>query len=220
MTDTPRTQAELLALFPNNHVRAINPQDMRDLVVSVMVPPSYDLVSQATVGSHAAISVPNGLNSGVSVPLDEGPYLHDPQGWINTDPFDYYTTTYEPGTAVILPAGGVYAVQLKGFWDTNTTGDRFVTITNVDERIEQPGQTLDTWLGDPNYGSFIDGEAQQSATRLTNKFTYLIQTVTALIKTEATYFDSRWTTYVAHNAGSALDLKGWQVDVHQIGRMG
>lgn len=220
MTDTPRTRAELLTDFADQQNHGITPQKMRNFVVSNVVAPDFDMVSQAVSGAHAAISIPNGLNSGLSVPLDEGPYLIDPQGWINTDAFDYYATTYDPGTAVILPAGGAFAVQLKAFWDTSVTGDRFVIFSNVDERIEQSGQTLDTWLGDPTFGSYVDGETQQNASRLTDKFTYRTQTVSAIIKTQATYSDSRWAPYFAQNSGGALDLKGWQLDVHQIGSIG
>jgi len=35
MSDTVRTEAELLALFPDNNTRQISAQDMRDLIVSV-----------------------------------------------------------------------------------------------------------------------------------------------------------------------------------------
>jgi hypothetical protein len=171
-------------------------------------------VQNPPVGVNEQV-VASGLGSGIYVPLDLSSAMKDPGGYVTTEALDYYGTI-PAGRAFVLPPG-VWAYGLVADWDTDATGVRMVTITNVDERIEAGGQALDTWLGDPTYGGWVNGAYQASASALLNKTTYRAHIVNGVIRTQASYYDSRWAVYVAQDSGAPRTLKGWTLQLLWLG---
>lgn len=121
MTDTPRTEAELLTIFADNQNHGITAQDMRDFVVSTAKLDRTQAVSLYCFGQ--SISIAN--NTQINLPFDvtNAMYtgtignertLYDPQGYVTTgadDPEPYAGLLggfYLTG----LPVGSVWCVQL------------------------------------------------------------------------------------------------------------
>lgn len=225
MTDTARTVADLKSRLPDNTDGEILPQTARDFVESIVSPvpgggfdriPSGDFVSQSTPATPLNLAVPDGFNNGITLPLGSAANLKDPGGLLNTAPITYYTQTFTPGQALQL-SPGAWAYELLTFWDTNTTGVRIGNITNSDQRIEIPGQTLDTWLGDPSYAAWPTFSSEQvSAATMTDKGSYRDWTSGGIVKTQATYTDSVWTFYVGQNSGAPRTLIGFTVILSRI----
>lgn len=226
MVDTSRGYTDLKALFPDNTTRGIHPQGIRDLIESVAHPvaggefdkiPSGDFIAQSTPGAPLNLTIPDGLNKGITLPLNTAANLKDPGGLLNTTQITYYNLTFAPGQAVQLSPGS-WAYELLTYWDTNASGIRIGNITNVDERIEQPGQTLDSWLGDPSYAGWPTFSPEQiSASSMTDKGSYRDWTTGGIIKTQATYTDSVWSFYAAQNSGAPRTLIGFYVNLSRIG---
>jgi hypothetical protein len=172
VTDTPRTRSELLTIFGDGQApNSITPQDMRDLVVS-SVPAGGRFLAQANIAIPVNLTVPDGIANGITLPLGDAPSLKDPGSLLNVSPISYYAQTFAPGEALILQPGS-WAYEVQMIWDTNTAGDRIGLLTNSDIRIETPGQTLDTWLGDPEYAAWPELRISQvNASTMTDKGSY------------------------------------------------
>ena len=182
---------------------------------TVAPPVIRNMVSQQSPVGVNEQTIANGLSAGSYVPLDVAQNVIDPGGYITTASLDYYGTV-PAGRAFELPAG-VWAYGLVADWDTNTTGNRMATITNIDERLEVVGQSYDSWLGDPTYGGWVNGEYQAQASSLLDKTTYRAHIVSGVFRTQQTYDSSRWAFYVAQDSGAPRTLKGWTVQVIWLG---
>jgi hypothetical protein len=228
VVDTSRGYADLKALFPDNVTRQIHPQNMRDVIESIANPvpnggldrlPTENFLCQATPGQPLNLTVPDGLSNGIYLPLNAPSYFRDPLGMVNEDPITYYNVTIDPGKALVLHEPGVWAYSLLTYWDTNQTGVRTQSIGNYDESIEQPGQTKDSWLGDPTYGWFpIFTSEQIEASSMVNKGSYCSHQHGGMLKPQSTYEDSIWVFYVAQNSGAPRTLIGFTVYMTRIGR--
>lgn len=160
MTDTPRTEAELLTIFADQQNHGITAQDMRDFVVSTA---KLDKAQAVSVYCYnQSIPVPN--NTGVTLPLDvtnplisgttgDGFDVNDPNGYISTDadgPDPYYG--YDGGLYLKgLPQESVWCCQLAvGFVaGTFVDADRVVLAgpVHAPNYVPDPDPTLDTSAG-------------------------------------------------------------------------
>ena len=179
MTDTPRTLAQIKAMFANNSTGDISEQDMRDFVESLVNPVTgggfEERVSQAYPGCDAVVGryngagqvVPNGY--GASVPWTPGgplDVLYDPSGLIQTDSYfsDYWGFTFPPYSWAKLPQG-VWLVNALTTWGVNGSEYRTASI-----------DVIETYAGDgwltafgssatgPNFG--IPGNSTMETARI------------------------------------------------------
>lgn len=139
MTDTPRTEAELLAIFADQNSGAIEPQDMRDMVESVVSPVAGGGLGVAVGSDEVALSLvttPGGstfadpthtfsLPSGAATPLPMG-VRSDPRGWVIGSSFAsvYQGFTIPADCAVQLPQG-IYLGSSDIIFHTSPAAVRF-----------------------------------------------------------------------------------------------
>ncbi len=122
MTDTPRTQDELLTIFEDGQTSGISAQDMRDFVVSALLLDKDEAVSIYCYSQ--SIPFPTGTsiifpydvtNAMLSGTIGVQRTLVDPHGYVTTgaddpEPYNGYTGGfYLKG----LPPGSVWATQLQ-----------------------------------------------------------------------------------------------------------
>lgn len=98
MTDTPRTEEELLTIFEDGQIGTIAAQDMRDMVVSARAGKLDKTQAFSLYAYGQSIAVPT--NTGFNLPFDpdNAMYtgtqdLNDPNGYVTTsadDPDPYY----------------------------------------------------------------------------------------------------------------------------------
>src|SRR5678816_4318562 len=114
MPDTPRTEAELQAIFDDNTTGNISPQDMRDFVVSVY--PTYEAFGAETLGAltiPATDFVPLDL-SGSSFYIDEG-------GWADANAYasDWWSGYTWPAQSSLSLPPGLYYWTAQVFFTTD-----------------------------------------------------------------------------------------------------
>lgn len=135
MTDTPRTQAELLSLFADNSSGAITPQDMRDFVVSVMpsaTAPNMDATWQRYAGGGIQ-TVTSGF-TGTPVNVGSPDLEWDPAGLIQLTPYVAPANgqTYPARSWAVLPEG-VWLMTTVTTWDALSTGYRSASSMLIDD---------------------------------------------------------------------------------------
>lgn len=130
MTNTPRTQAELLAIFADGQQQGISAQDMRDFVVSVF-PTTTDSFAFVTVAISLPIAtLPAAANTssfGLPTPLTLATARRTvsstlPADWFDSaytldgsDPTNSWGITWPTDSAMMLPTG-TYSYQFAVYW--------------------------------------------------------------------------------------------------------
>ncbi len=123
MTDTPRTEAELLTIFADNQNHGITAQDMRDYVKS-----TSGKLDKAQAFSMFAYGQDFAVASGSSdIPYDTSLYAgtedSSSPGWVIYDPNGMMTTSSDPTEPYGGRAGGYYlqGIPKNSVWCTQFT---------------------------------------------------------------------------------------------------
>lgn len=138
MADTARTQAALLALFPDNTTRDISPQDLRDFVVSRLS--SYAALKGTAVGAKALGGTPGTL---LDTWYSNGVYGGD------------LTPDYTTGK-ITIGVTGTYLV-LYGIQATRTSARTIVTAYVLKNGSTTVGGTTANYT-DPSTFWSVDGD--------------------------------------------------------------
>lgn len=185
MTDTPRTQAELLALFADNNAGEISAQDMRDFVASVSIDKSrHAFVARRRNNSQldglydpyskGSVSVVGGGND-VIVDWSGADSLnfYDPDGWLNTSPVadtGYWGNSVDPwpvGTVFTLPPGTYIWQAMVQMSSAPTSGYASVYLDVTDDPANAPTPLLQA---QPSLGDSESVPADMSNTTLAFTF--------------------------------------------------
>lgn len=179
MTDTPRTEAELLTIFADNQNHDITAQDMRDFVVSGQnfYGSGLDNAAGVTLDTNfpTGIDVPDDSDATFLpfVPQDSGDgFIYDPNGWFQYDDVypspDWIGGDVPAGSWMLLPEG-VYTINGFVGWkdDGNTTGRRtFYPADTCDNRVPDTDPQLDPFNWDPFYNLYQSTGIQRAAVGL------------------------------------------------------
>ncbi len=213
MTDTPRTEAELLTIFADQQNHGITAQDMRDFVVSAQTP--HARFYSATNG---AMTIPTGTST---FPDYDQAFMFDPHGYLASG--SYVSTsqskTYPHGSWLRLPAG-LWVGTLTSTWDTNTSGTRRRGLLDIiDSRLDDAD--YDSYIGTPSYifGSPF-GPTAEHPTRMNISGTVLssrVATMLTISHTMTVSVDCAVGVYYDQDSGGDRSLATSDLNLWRIG---
>lgn len=154
MTDTPRSESELLTIFADNTSGDISPQDMRDFVVSVPALGTTDVFNVKDYGAvgDGTTDDTTAFNTTVAAVPAGGAVIYFPPGT--------YRGTFDAGTTkpVTIQGSGMRATILKGTATTilriGKNGSSIRDLTVTDSNATNHASTVAVQVGDSTPDSY------------------------------------------------------------------